>query len=375
MELLFFIVILTTAMIHHRKWIYLFVFVFSLLCLALFIRKPQEVRAGCRDVFKQGTCYAKAKDGFARVPYPCIIKTQYCSKDEDPTPVPPTPIPPTAVPQNIPNPACTAHPFMSGAIGTTQLTSGQPFQMRCNYGVKLNCIDAPIVNSGCTFSGWENTTAVFNCTAPTAPGGLIATCSLFTGTSNKCCARSDIVGSYVVKAAPQYCDINQACPVGKDCYQPPSDCPPGKVCTLAIPRAYCAPTVCSPACSAGYTCKNTNQCPPGAYCAMALLSPVCVPNPVVCSPACAAGQTCLSSPAQSPHCVGNTPVPTAAVLCSKRPQGDANCDNIIDQKDIDVFIGVMRGNGYLTTAYSADFNNDSKVNMVDYEILRKTLYE
>jgi hypothetical protein len=65
--------------------------------------------------------------------------------------------------------------------------------------------------------------------------------------------------------------------------------------------------------------------------------------------------------------------------CLKRPQGDANCDDLIDAKDFDMFKSLLLENGKnvfadVNSKYSADFNNDKKVNLVDYEIWRNTFY-
>lgn len=58
--------------------------------------------------------------------------------------------------------------------------------------------------------------------------------------------------------------------------------------------------------------------------------------------------------------------------CPKRPQGDANCDQAIDDGDFTVIRLKMRGGTYTAANHSADFNNDSRVNLVDYEIWRNT---
>ncbi|MFH0773813.1 MAG: dockerin type I repeat-containing protein [bacterium] len=62
-------------------------------------------------------------------------------------------------------------------------------------------------------------------------------------------------------------------------------------------------------------------------------------------------------------------------LCTARPQGDANCDGVVNRTDFDIFAGFVRGQGYANLTYSADFNKDGKVNMVDYEIWRNTVYQ
>jgi hypothetical protein len=60
--------------------------------------------------------------------------------------------------------------------------------------------------------------------------------------------------------------------------------------------------------------------------------------------------------------------------CPKRPQGDANCDQSINEGDFAVIKLKMQGGTYAATNHSADFNSDGKVNLVDYEIWRNTVY-
>ncbi len=58
--------------------------------------------------------------------------------------------------------------------------------------------------------------------------------------------------------------------------------------------------------------------------------------------------------------------------CPKRPQGDANCDQSINDADFTVIKLKMRGGTYTAANHSADFNNNGKVDLVDYEIWRNT---
>jgi len=59
--------------------------------------------------------------------------------------------------------------------------------------------------------------------------------------------------------------------------------------------------------------------------------------------------------------------------CPKRPQGDANCDQTINDADFQIFKSAMKGMAYAAQNYSADFNSDNKVNLLDYEIWRNTV--
>lgn len=58
--------------------------------------------------------------------------------------------------------------------------------------------------------------------------------------------------------------------------------------------------------------------------------------------------------------------------CPKRPQGDANCDQSINDADFEVIKSAMRGLRYAALNHSADFNNNGRVDLVDYEIWRNT---
>lgn len=59
--------------------------------------------------------------------------------------------------------------------------------------------------------------------------------------------------------------------------------------------------------------------------------------------------------------------------CPKRPQGDANCDQSINDADFIVIKSAMKGLKYAALNHSADFNNNGKVDLVDYEIWRNTV--
>lgn len=146
------------------------------------------------------------------------------------------------------------------------------------------------------------------------------------------------------------CGLDGECPVGYKCYQPTSTCPKGTLCTQEIRAPYCVPINCNPPCKDGSTCveQEASKCPPGAYCPIKVIDPICVLN---------------------------TPIPTPKNMCALHPQGDANCDNVVNGADFEVYKIFMIGKGYIDAKYSADFNTDGKVNMIDYEIWRNTFYK
>lgn len=67
---------------------------------------------------------------------------------------------------------------------------------------------------------------------------------------------------------------------------------------------------------------------------------------------------------------------TTSPNCPKKTQGDANCDGIINNQDYlrwkCEFTGV--GEECLVPGIQADFNQDKKVDLIDFEILRRGIY-
>ena len=69
-----------------------------------------------------------------------------------------------------------------------------------------------------------------------------------------------------------------------------------------------------------------------------------------------------------------TPILTPVSSCLTRSQGDANCDGLFNDMDFGMFTSAMKGLAYACSNCSADFNTDGKVDLVDYEIWRNTVY-
>ncbi len=70
-----------------------------------------------------------------------------------------------------------------------------------------------------------------------------------------------------------------------------------------------------------------------------------------------------------------TPTPTPS--CPKKPQGDADCNGSINETDYTIWKCEFLGNGTCSSPQStrkADFNLDNKVNLVDFEIWRRSVY-
>lgn len=132
------------------------------------------------------------------------------------------------------------------------------------------------------------------------------------------------------------------------------------------------------------TCVNTatgSSADTVIACANGCADGACLATPrVYCSPTqrCPAGQECYQPP--MPACLtGVCPQVMPAPYCQpsqcpKRHLGDANCDQLVNAADFEIFKSTVRGLRYASTNHSADFNADSKVNLQDYEIWRNTVY-
>ena len=134
-------------------------------------------------------------------------------------------------------------------------------------------------------------------------------------------------------ARPSYCD--KACPCG---------CTPttlGGVCkacpTAAPPQPTAEPTA---SCRYGLSVNGLCNGAPGNDAPQ---------QPIIVSP------TTVISPTQG--------------ACTKKAQGDANCDGVISLLDFEAWRSEFVGGA---TTKTADFNNDTIVNLLDYEIWRNT---
>lgn len=125
-------------------------------------------------------------------------------------------------------------------------------------------------------------------------------------------------------------------------------------------------------CGGESCCSATSPCQPTVKPATPTPRIYCGPNQ-----ACPIGQECYQPPmppCTSGGCIQSMPAKYCRpVECPKRPQGDANCDQLINDADFIVIKSAMKGLKYAALNYSADFNNNNKVDLVDYEIWRNTL--
>ncbi len=62
---------------------------------------------------------------------------------------------------------------------------------------------------------------------------------------------------------------------------------------------------------------------------------------------------------------------TDAVVCPEKNKGDANCDNRISEEDIMIWQREYEG---VDTTTNGDFNNDTFIDLVDFEVWRDASY-
>lgn len=109
-------------------------------------------------------------------------------------------------------------------------------------------------------------------------------------------------------------------------------------------------------------------------------SSTCSPTTLSCANTCGQVARCVSNGCGGQTCCPATAVcvPTPTPDCSLlRPKGDANCDQVVNSLDFDIFKVQLQtiGKGVVVDSNpksNADFNNDKKVTILDFEIWRNT---
>ena len=82
--------------------------------------------------------------------------------------------------------ACKALTYKGGTITPNSVMPGGNYVMSCDFGQVVDCV-APTEPSGhCTFSGFNGTAAIFNCTAGTTSGTFTGYCGTFPTATNYC---------------------------------------------------------------------------------------------------------------------------------------------------------------------------------------------
>jgi len=108
-------------------------------------------------------------------------------------------------------------------------------------------------------------------------------------------------------------------------------------------------------------CTSSSQCPVGYGC--------------IQQPMCSKGAAACVEVVKPSYCAILTPTSTVSpVSCTLLSQGDANCDRIINEVDFAEFKKKMN-NLPLSRNSIVDFNNDTKVDLLDFEIWRNNAYK
>ncbi len=151
--------------------------------------------------------------------------TQGCCGPGSGTPTPtggPTPTSPPG--------GCNNHGFFGASVNPDPASANGAITVSCDYGAVIDCIQPTGAYSGCAWTGWNGTSAQFNCTAPGTSGSYNHICSLVTGTADDCCARQDSIPYSVAGGVPSCtsfqdikvgtCDLNEwnGSPRDAQCY-------------------------------------------------------------------------------------------------------------------------------------------------------------
>ncbi|MCX6730522.1 MAG: dockerin type I domain-containing protein [Candidatus Roizmanbacteria bacterium] len=106
----------------------------------------------------------------------------------------------------------------------------------------------------------------------------------------------------------------------------------------------------------------------------------CQPVALACTATCGQIARCASNGCGGQSCCPATAacVPTPTPNCSLLlPKGDANCDQVVNSLDFDIFKAQLQsyGNSIIVDfnpKANSDFNSDKKVSVLDFEIWRNT---
>ncbi len=150
----------------------------------------------------------------------------------------------------------------------------------------------------------------------------------------------------------------------------------------AVVDDHCAPKFAS--CTAKYTCDCLNQLPtvtPTPSGSISLTPTPTIPANITVTPSPTTNPNISPTvtPSQPPISVTPTITPPASCTpCVKKNQGDADCNEVINGADYtiwksDFLTGARFTNG-CPASDTADFNNNGRVDLQDFEIWRKNSY-
>lgn len=146
------------------------------------------------------------------------------------------------------NTGCCPLTFSSGSITPESVNPGGSYPMSCDYGKSdIAVIKATSGSGNCTFSGWDATEAIFNCTAGTTPGEFSNSCSIVDPSGEYCPQTNAIVSKLKVGCAVSYTSWTPTCPSCSNTPVPQTRTRTNADCTTAIETQNCDTPTCAPA--------------------------------------------------------------------------------------------------------------------------------
>ena len=175
----------------------------------------------------------------------------------------------------------------------------------------------------------------------------------------------------------------KTCPTGYHCCDPGVPTPtPQYSCAQICGRNtyFCGPRGIEPTPPAGKTCitvsvheNDTNNCSgsnQNCKCSVCIAIPSATPTPTPSKPPLISATPL--PPTSTPIPVSVLPTVRACPACTRKGQGDANCDTVIN--DVDFALWLADFSQSAIGCKTTDFNSDSKVNLIDFEIWRNNRY-
>ena len=178
----------------------------------------------------------------------------------------------------------------------------------------------------------------------------------------------------------------KTCPARYHCCDPgvPTPTPQYSCAQICGGNTYfCGPRGIEPTPPAGKRCitvtvheNDTNNCSgpdQNCKCSVCIAIPTATPTPTPGEkPRVSATPTPSHRPTSTPIPPSVLPTIPACSACTRKGQGDANCDAVINDADYTLWLADFSQSA--TGCKPTDFNSDSKVNLMDFEIWRNNRY-
>lgn len=154
-----------------------------------------------------------------------------------------------------------------------------------------------------------------------------------------------------VKSEHSFCSSNTDCPTGYHCpvVQQEEGIASDPVCVQDEAVIHC-------------NSNNENSCPTGSFCYVGCAENGCDTFSGFCKPIPPPTEEPSASPFASPN---NRVTPGA--------DGDANSDGLIDLQDLSVFFSKWSPASDIAAYFQIDFNDDKRINSIDYSIFKQLL--